>query len=97
MKAGRSLVHFLQQQASVSLLVYVYERERPMMMRKPWLALRLSRPQVIQLNAVSVVMATCVLHTAVLQQDKRGCLDWQTTGKQREAARRMLCCLETLI
>lgn len=61
---------------------------RPVVRRNPWLALRLSRPEVIQLNAVSVVMATCVLHTAALRQDERGCLDWQITGKQRTAARR---------
>lgn len=61
---------------------------RPVVRRNPWLALRLSRPEVIQLNAVSVVMATCVLHTAALRQDERGCLDWQITGKQRRAARR---------
>lgn len=53
------------------------------MRRNPWLAQRLSRPQVIQPNAVSVVMATCVLQPAALQQDKRGCLDRQITGKRK--------------
>lgn len=48
---------------------------RPVVRRNAWLALRLSRPQVIQLNAFSVVITACVSHTAVLQQDKRGCLD----------------------
>lgn len=60
------------------------------------MAQRLSRPQVIQPNAVSVVMATCVLQPAALQQDKRGCLDRQITGK-RKAVRDTLRCLEPLI
>lgn len=99
MNAGRSLVHFLQQQARVCVHVCVCVAAcvRPVVRRNPWLAMRLSRPQVIQLNAASVVMATCVLHTAALQQDKRGCLDWQITGKQREVARGTVCCLEPLI
>lgn len=57
----------------------------PVVRRNPWLALRLSRPQVIQTNAVSVVMATYVLHTTSLQQEKRECLDWQMAGKQRKS------------
>ena len=82
MNAWGSLVRFLQQAGVWCVCV------RPVVRRNPWLALRLSRPEVIQLNAVSVVMATCVLHTAALRQDERGCLDWQITGKQRKAARR---------
>lgn len=58
---------------------------RPVVRRNPWLALSLSRPQVIQSNAVSVVMATYVLHATALQQEKRECLDWQITGKQRKS------------
>lgn len=42
---------------------------RPVVRRNAWLALRLSRPQVIQLNAFSVVIAACVLHTTMLQQE----------------------------
>lgn len=66
------------------------------MRRNPWLAPRLSRPQVIQLNAVAVAMATCVLHTAALRRDKRRRLDWQIAGKQRKVARGTLCSLEPL-
>lgn len=44
--------------------------------RNPWLALTLSRPQVIQLNTVRVVMATYALHTAVFEQDEGDRLRW---------------------
>lgn len=37
---------------------------RPVATRNPWLSMRLSRPQVIQLNVVSVVMV-CVAHRCV--------------------------------
>lgn len=63
MNTGRSLV---SEATGVCLCT------RPAVRRSPWLAQRLSRPQVIQPNAVSVVMATCVLQPTVLQQDKRG-------------------------